>query len=98
MSYQATVFLVKKTSRELTSCKISHICRWDFKYQTTLKVLLSKLKEIRDGELTAVYFNSTAKTASLLILIIMVLINLFNRLYTDYIIRLMKDLFGQLNT
>ena len=33
-----------------------------FKYQITMKVLLSKLKENGDREFTTVYFNSTAKT------------------------------------
>ena len=41
-----------------------------FKYQITLKVLLSKQKENGDTEFTTVYFNSTAKTV----------INLNNRL------------------
>ena len=34
----------------------------DFKYQITLKVLLSKYKENRDTEFAPVYFNSTTKT------------------------------------
>ena len=33
-----------------------------FKYQLTIKVLLSKQKENGDREVTTVYFNSTAKT------------------------------------
>ena len=33
-----------------------------FKYQITVKVLLSKHKENRDIEFAVVYFNSTAKT------------------------------------
>ena len=33
-----------------------------FKYQITVKVLLSKHKENRDMEFAVVYFNSTAKT------------------------------------
>ena len=33
-----------------------------FKYQITMKVLLSKQKENADREFTTVYFNSTAKT------------------------------------
>ena len=33
-----------------------------FKYQITMKVLLSKQKENSDREFTTNYFNSTAKT------------------------------------
>ena len=33
-----------------------------FKYQTTLKVLLSKCKENADREFATIYFNSTTKT------------------------------------
>ena len=33
-----------------------------FKYQITLKVLLSKQKQSGDTEFSTVYFNSTAKT------------------------------------
>ena len=39
----------------------------NFKYQTALKVLLSKQKENSDREFTTVYFNSTAKKVIIMI-------------------------------
>ena len=55
----------------------------NFKYQTALKVLLSKQKENSDREFTTVYFNSTAKKVIIMILIIMVSTNLFNKFFTN---------------
>ena len=55
----------------------------NFKYQTALKVLLSKQKENSDREFTTVYFNSTAKKVIIMILIIMVSTNLFNKFFIN---------------
>ena len=55
----------------------------NLKYQTALKVLLSKQKENSDREFTTVYFNSTAKKVIIMILIIMVSTNLFNKFFIN---------------
>ena len=36
LSYQAKIFLLNETPREVTPCKISHICRCDFKCQVSV--------------------------------------------------------------
>ena len=52
-----------------------------FKYQISIKVLLSKQKENADRKYTTIYFNSTAKTV--INLNNYGLNNLFNKFYID---------------
>ena len=59
-----------------------------FKYQITIKVLLSKHKENGCIELDPAYFKSTTK------IVINLEYDLFNKFFTGLIIGLMKDLIG----
>ena len=69
-SYSIEIIDSKDPSVQLTPSKSSIEDLFDdlldeikgFKYQITLKVLLSKYKENRDIEFAPVYFNSTTKT------------------------------------
>ena len=53
MSYQVIIFLANYTPRELTPCKISHICRCDFNGQrhvgVTIKLLLIYIKRTHNA-------------------------------------------------
>ena len=49
LSYQAKIFLVNKTPRDLTLCKISHICRCDFNW---LRKHVEKIRSSQDFILT----------------------------------------------
>ena len=62
-----------------------------FKYQITLKVLLSKYKENAEREFAPVYFNSTTKTVMVLKT---VLSDLLKNFFIRMIIGLMKGLVG----
>ena len=64
----------------------------DFKYQITVNVLLRRNKEDGDIEFAPVYFSSATKTV--INFDKYMFDNLFKKLFTGWIIRLMKGLGG----